>query len=224
MLPQEVRSRLKMCISPLIKIVPLVDRLDFGRSRGLIFSSGNAVAIASALTDRRDLPCFCVGARTTACAAAAGWTATRRGSTAGELVRALIDAPPPGPLLHLHGVHTRGDVSGRLTEAGIPAAGQVIYDQELLPLSAEARDVLQGETPVIVPLFSPRSAAHFAAQYGAEAPVFLAALSPAVAECLADLGDAELQVSKTPDSASMSALIEKMVNQVSRVERGRGAQ
>ena len=224
MLPPLTLARLKVCMSPAMEIVPTAGGLRIGDNHGLIFTSANAVATAAALTDRRDLPCFCVGARTTEMATDAGWSATQRGATAEALVQSLIDAPPDGPLLHLHGVHTRGDIAKQLTAAGIPATGQVIYDQKLRSMSPEVVAVLQGDLPVIIPLFSPRSACHFAQQYRAAAPVYLAALSPAVAAPLAHLKATALHVSEAPNSAAMVDLIEKVVNQVCRVESERGAQ
>jgi len=68
-----------------------------------------------------------------------------------------------------------------LNDSGIPAQGVTAYDQPLHPLSRDALAVLDGQTQVIVPLFSPRTAAHFAKECPQSADVLCIAMSPAVA-------------------------------------------
>ena len=60
---------------PLFEIRPVAAAPDLSQARGVVFTSSNAVAVASALNARRDLPCFCVGEVTAARAADAGWPA-----------------------------------------------------------------------------------------------------------------------------------------------------
>lgn len=81
----------------------------------------------------------------------------------------------------------------------------VVYAQEQQTLTAEAQAVLQGHIPVLVPLFSPRSAAIFAAELArirGHSPLFVAAMSDEVARAL-HIKAARISVAGTPDAAAM---------------------
>lgn len=223
-LPDGLRARLDIVLAPLIDIRPVATAFDPGPARGLIFTSVNGVAAAAALTADRGLPCYCVGRVTTATARAAGWQAQTAGVDARALVAALIATPPPAPLVHLRGVHASGDIAGDLTRAGIETRAQAIYDQHLLPLSTEAHRLLDGDDPVIVPLFSPRSARQFAGQVRGRAPLLLAAISPAAAEPLESLTAGALLVAPSPDAAAMAELVGELAERANRVEGGTGPQ
>jgi uroporphyrinogen-III synthase len=100
-------------------------------------------------------------------------------------------------------------VAARLAALGLPAAEAVVYDQRPQPLTPAARAWLAGARPVIVPLFSPRSAALFAAEAaGAAAPLRIAALSAAVAAAAPPA--ALLAVAARPDAAAMSDLVDSL--------------
>jgi uroporphyrinogen-III synthase len=64
---------------------------------------------------------------------------------------------------------------------------------------------------VIIPLFSPRSAAILADFGPFAAPLLLAAISPAVAEKAAILAPTQLQVADSPDAAGMLAAIARLI-------------
>lgn len=227
-LPPALRARLNVVVSPLLDMVATATAIEHGDARGLIFTSGNGVAVAVGLSARRDLPCFCVGKVTAAAAVAAGWAARAMGENAQSLIAALIADPPPAPLLHLRGTHGRGDVAGRLTRAGIETRVQAIYDQRLLALSAPAMALLDGPEPVIAPLFSPRTARQFADLARGRAPLYLAALSPAVAEPLETIRFKvrlmALEVAAQPDAVSMGELVAALALRVNRVEGGSAPQ
>lgn len=223
-LPGDLRARLTVVNSPLVAIVPVATRLDIGDARGLIFTSANSVRIAAGLTPRRDLPCFCVGQATTLAAEQAGWQATCVGAQAEMLISTLHQARPDGPLLHLRGTHSRGDVAARLTGLGCLTRQQVIYDQPLLPPSGAARNILAGPAPVIVPLFSPRIARQFAKMCTGPAPLYLAALSKAVAEPIKALNYRGLTIASDPTADAMVRCVEQVINDAARVEGARPAQ
>lgn len=223
-LPEWLRSQVNVVISPLIGIQPVAADPDLADARGVVFTSSSAVTVASELTPRRDLPCFCVGNATTARARDAGWRAAFAGADADALVATLTRDRPETPLLHLRGRHTRGAVAARLTAAGLPVRESVIYDQPVLPLNRAAADALGGPAPVIVPLFSPRSARQFASQHAGTAPLYLAAISNAVAEEVNQLKVKELMVAPQPDAAAMAGLVETLSRHTARVETGKGAQ
>ncbi len=216
-LPGQLRARLRVVTSPLIGVAPVAGTLDPAPARGIIFTSGNGVAVASSLTRRRDIPCFCVGRATTEAARDAGWKAACAGRTADELVADLSARRPAAPLLHLRGKHARGNIATRLTAAGVETHEQVIYDQHLLALNARARAALAGTEPVIVPLFSPRTARHFASLCRARAPLYIAAMSKAVAEPLVSLGPSALDVADIPEAQAMAEAVARLARRAGRV-------
>jgi uroporphyrinogen-III synthase len=91
---------------------------------------------------------------------------------------------PNGRLLHLHGADTRGDVAERLVSAGIETVSLTIYRQDPELLTPEAAALLASAGPVILPLFSPRSATLFrrAMPLNSQASLHIVAMSAAVAE------------------------------------------
>jgi uroporphyrinogen-III synthase len=210
--------------SPLIGIVPSVSALDFGDARGLIFTSANGVRIAARLTDQRELPCFCVGEATSQAARKAGWQSECAGENSDALIRALHQMQPATPLLHIRGTHARGAVVARLTALGCATVDQVIYDQPLLPFNDKAQKAMANDTPVLVPLFSPRTARHFAENVTTKAPLLLAALSEAVAEPVKALNYNQLCVADQPDIKAMTRCIVALINDAKRVEGAGPAQ
>jgi len=223
-LPRDLRDRVTPVISPVIDIVPTAGAIEFDDARGLIFTSANGVIVASDLTGRRDLPCYCVGAATTQAASAAGWHAECAGETADDLVQTLTSSLPDVPLLHLRGAHARGDVARRLSRSGCATHEQVVYDQRLMNLTETAQKLLAGTSPVIVPVFSPRSARQFANQYRGRAPLFIAALSGAVAGPLYSIDYKALEISARPDAQAMTETVRKLVNGAKSLEGAPGAQ
>ena len=221
-LPDAVRDRVTVCISPLMGIEPLAAPVDWQDAAGVIFTSANAVDVLSDDDQRRDLPAYCVGDATARAARARGWSAREMGGKADALVAGLLAAPDPGPLLHLGGVHTRGNIVERLRQAGRSARAQAIYDQVAIPLSEAAHRSLRGTRPVIAPIFSPRTARHFARQLSATAPLLLGALSDAVAKPLRGLTREPVRIAETPTAAAMSAVVQILLARADRVETDRG--
>ncbi len=100
---------------------------------------------------------------------------------------------------------------GRLQAAGRQAAGAVVYDQRPCPLTDAARALLDAPAPVLVPLFSPRTAALFAETAPHRAALWVAALSSAVADALGDLPVARRVTAARPDAAAMLAAIASLI-------------
>lgn len=222
-LPAGLRAGLTVCHSPLLRIVPIAESIDFGQARGIIFTSANGVAIAASVTERRDLPCYCVGDWTTQTARDYGWQARMVGEDAAELIATLRADPPQGPLVHLRGRHGSGDIAGELAPVGCKVVVQVIYEQETLPLDDAAQAVLSGAGQVIVPLFSPRTAQRFAEVARIGADVHAVAISEAAARPLRDLPLKRLIVAARPTAAALADGVEMLANPVSRVEGGSSA-
>ncbi|NSY37362.1 uroporphyrinogen-III synthase [Leisingera sp. ANG59] len=219
-LPAAALAGIRVIYTPLMEIQQLQAQIEMRGVKGVIFTSANGAEAASRETLVR-LPAYCVGERTAQAAAEMGWQAEALGQCADELTAALLQQRPAAPLLHLRGAHTRGSIARRLTEAGLPCGEQIVYDQALLPLTAEAQAALAAQTDVIVPLFSPRTARHFANLCGDASHLHLIALSQAVAEPLKGLNCKALRVSKAPDAPAMAAAVLDAAAQLSRLE-GKG--
>ncbi|CAN0167421.1 unnamed protein product, partial [Chrysoparadoxa australica] len=207
-LPPDVRDRVRPIYSPLIAIEGLDADVDF-KDEAAVFSSANGVAHGPLGAGRR---AYCVGAATTRAALARGWAAEERGQTAEALIAGLIAHPPAQPLIHLSGVHTRGDIAARLTAQGIQTRNVAIYDQVAQPLTAEARAAVARGNPLMLPLFSPRTAAQFANQVPKAATVHVIALSDAVADPLVGASYGRVTVAARPDANAMSDEIARVLN------------
>ena len=184
-------------ISPILRIVAVEhDGAPLHDAPGLVFTSAHAVASAGPGRGRLAL---CVGGHTARVARAAGFD-VREGNGFAEGLLPLIEAAGV-PLIHPHGRHLARE---------LPVRGMVVYDQEPVPLNDQAQALLAGEAPVVLPLFSPRSARLVAdAARGARAPLWPVAISaaawaawdgPAAGHVLAD----------HPGAAAMAAAIRRL--------------
>ncbi|MDB2407320.1 uroporphyrinogen-III synthase [Jannaschia sp.] len=186
-------------ISPLLRIVfaQALPPLD----EALIFTSTNGVAAYRALGGPAGRPVWCVGPRTGRAARAAGLDLRGVAADAAALAQRIPQDAPP--LLHLRGAVQRGDLAAALRARDLAARDAVIYTQDALPLTQEARAAL--DHPTLVPLFSPRSAALFAAACPAHAwpHLQLLSLSPAVAAVL----PVASEIADMPDGAAMERLL-----------------
>ncbi|HSF63408.1 MAG TPA: uroporphyrinogen-III synthase [Paracoccaceae bacterium] len=201
--------------SPLMAPEFRVPDLPEGGFAALVLTSETAVQGFRRLSAemRAALPrmAWCVGDRTARAARAAGLRAWSAQGDAGALVALVQGARPEGRLLYLHGADLRGDVAERLSSAGIETFSALIYDQRPQPLTPAARRLLAGRAPVIVPLFSPRTADLLAAQAPLRAPLWVAALSPAVAQAAAALRPERMATAERPDAPALIAAIGALI-------------
>lgn len=192
-------------IAPLMEIKGLGATVQFDGVKGLILTSEAAVAFLPPTS----LPAFCVGHRTTAAAKSAGMQAECVGQDAEGLVAALARNMPAGPLLHLHGTHTRGNIAKRLCDIGLTAQSVAIYDQQEVPPSPAFQAALTLPN-LIVPLFSPRSAKLFVrAVTGLRPDTKIIALSQAVADALPDTMAAQTLIAAQPTGKEMHRVMER---------------
>jgi len=142
---------------------------DLSGVTALAFTSKNGVETFAKISDTR-FPAYCVGEATATCARALGFQATSATGTADDLAKIL----PESGVLHLHGQHVRRVLSPNHL---------AIYNQVALPLSQEAQTMLATNAIAAIALFSPRSAALFAACLP-QTPPAIYTLSEAVAAAL----------------------------------------
>lgn len=187
-------------VSPIIDIKPIGDVPDLGRFGTVVLTSGNAVQRLSADLAGRSVAT--VGENTAALARSFGADATALGDTASALLdRADVLVPP---VLICRGVHTRVDLETVLNARNILTEGAIVYDQVAQALTSDAEALLQGDRPVIVPLFSPRSA-KLLSKTPHSAPLIVVAISDAVKDSWA--GDPVALVAKTPTSEAVCDLV-----------------
>ncbi|SLN30384.1 uroporphyrinogen-III synthase [Roseisalinus antarcticus] len=192
-------------LSPLLGIVPLGVSLP-AQIGGLVLTSAQGAEAAARLGVAAGTPAWCVGDRTAEAATEGGFDAASAGGDADALYARLIGAAPPLPLLHLRGRHSRGDLAARLTAAGLETVERVAYDQIAVPPTPEAQAALAGTAPVVVPLFSPRTAEIFADAGPFAASIHAICISRAAAEALSGLICAQCVIADRPDGAAMAAL------------------
>lgn len=208
----DLREHLDVICSPLIKISGLDGPVRLGSEEAVIFTSANGVRFAPEGNGRR---AYCVGDNTTEAARKAGWNAQCGGNDAGELINFLLALRPTSRLHHLSGIHQRGDISARLVEEGLTARRTAIYDQIPQQLSDEARSVVDAHTPCVVPLFSPRTAKHFASQVTPSPHVSIVALSDAVAAECTSSGLSVVATATKPSALAMVKSLEKHLAHIS---------
>lgn len=155
---------IEVVIAPILRIAPVAfDPARAGEAPGFVFTSANAVSFAGAARGR---PALCVGAQTADAARAAGFAVVEGPGDAEGLLPLLAGRED---WLHLH---------GRYLARSLPVAGIAVYDQIAQPLNAAARAAIMGMQPLILPLFSPRSAMLLSQQtIGATAPIATVAIS-----------------------------------------------
>lgn len=195
---------MRVVISPLMAPRFLPVRLDAVPCKAIILTSQTGAEAAARM--KADLPdlAFCVGDRTAEAARAAGFAVQSAQGDAEDLLR-LILGQSRGPMVHLRGREARGDLARRLSAAGVPTTEIVVYAQEEQPLTEEAMALLTGSAPVVVPLFSPRSAeilGAFCQTIAALAPLTVIAMSPAVA-AVARYAAGPPRIARHPDGESM---------------------
>lgn len=211
-------------ISPLIGIEVAGPPPDLAQCRGVIFTSANAVAAFVALGGQAQGACFTVGAATAQAAAEAGFTPHSADGDAEALIALITGVQPPGPLMHLRGRHSRGDIAKTLISAGIETHDAVLYEQPVLDLTPEARVVLTQRAPIIVPLFSPRTAARFAEVCPEGSTPWIAAMSGSVADEVQKLRPARLCICARPTGIEMRKTTAMLIDEARMLESRKGAQ
>ena len=176
-------DRAEVLIAPM-QDISLLALPDIPPGTALIFTSENGVRAYQTGGGAAGLTAYCVGDRTAQAANGAGLNALSAAGAAGDLVALIREDHHSGALMHLHGTHVRGDITKRLSDAGLNASGHVVYEQQELPLSQEAIRALSGPRRIIVPLFSPRSAALFATAVPPFCRPDLICISPATRDAL----------------------------------------
>lgn len=205
--------------SPLLRI----EWLATGLPRGVpIFTSPRGVEGFLRSGGKAGGPCWCVGDATAEAATEAGFAARSASGDAKALIAVILESGDTGPFVHVRGRHAIADLAAILSEAGRETRAAVVYDQVAEPLTQGARALLQGEAPVVLPLFSPRTARLFARECPADAPLFIALMSGAVRDALGDVGACALSIAARPDADAMLDVVQGLFDAARRLEAGQG--
>lgn len=209
---EELGAGPQIILSPLLKIELLPIEQDVSNYQALIFTSENGVRAYVKSQGHAGLPAFCVGERTAKAATDAGLKASSANGSADELVALVQDADLNGPLLHIRGEHTRGNIAQRI-DAQVDEA--VAYRQAPVNLTDEAQSGLQGDRVVILPMFSPRTAQlFFKFSTKRSAQLHVVAMSEAVKEIVLGSNPPEnttILVADTPDAMAMLHAIKRHI-------------
>ncbi len=207
---QEIRAALSadvnVQISPVLEIVPLKIQINADDYALFIFASRNAVLAAAKSMDLSGRRAITVGDRTAKAATQLGMTAISAKGTAAQLIQTVQNHRPAGKAIFLRGEHSQGNIAETLKMRGIDTDSTVIYRQLPLSLNEAAREILCGDNPVVLPLFSARSAAILSGEAlncRATAPLVLVAISPDVLAVWNGPIAAQSVVARKPTAAAM---------------------
>lgn len=204
-------DRVQPVVTPLMEVRHIAASLPAGPFGAVVLTSESGARAAAAMGASLPRRAYCVGERTASVAAGLGFDPVSADGDADALLTLLRSRPQDAPFLHLRGRDARGDLVVRLNAQGLPAQEVVVYAQEPLALTVVARAALQGTIPVVVPLFSPRSAQLLRDALGASAPaavVQVIALSRAVAQVW---GEETIPVARAPTQAELFLAMDRFI-------------
>lgn len=197
--------------SPLLQINP-VEFGDVPDKGDVIFTSENGVAgfLAGAKVGERKA--FCVGDRTAEAAREAGFDAFSASGTSADLIE-LIAEEGSGEMIYARGAHVARDLRADLSAIGIPVQEVLVYTQDPLALSEEAKELVQGAGRVIFPLFSSRSMGLLVEQGigGGHSDIHAVCISKGVAKVAPEGCFASVIVCDAPNSLSMKKKLMSLV-------------
>lgn len=227
-LAEEVRAAFpeaEVVVSPLMRIEYGGTSPDPDPGEVLVFTSRPGVEGFCRLSQQRDLAACTVGEATAEAARENGFSVIASAADAATLLDRIVADGIAGPFLHVRGAHVAADIAGALKQAGRAARDVVVYDQQPLPLSDDARAMIDGDGPVVLPLMSPRSATLFFDAAGCPvAPLFIAAISRKVAERVPEGAAHRVAVAPTPDARALCIVLTDLAKDAKRVESHKGAQ
>ena len=206
-------SETQVIVSPVLELHQIQVDCKVENYDAMIITSRNAVTAASGL-DLSGIKAFVVGEKTAEQARLRGISVIGLAPDADALVGLIRRMQPKGKLLHLRGRHTAGDIGNRLVSYGIETDLCVCYEQDSCPLSSAAKGALASAGPVILPLFSPRSAAVLSAELQGmlvKGEITLVAISQATLTAWSGPKPAHSVVVKTPDGQAMLQEILRLI-------------
>lgn len=212
-LTQRFGEGVRPVIAPLMAPDYLSPPIPPGPFAAVVFTSAHGVEGARRLGIALPPLAYCVGRSTAAAATAAGLLSRSADGNAADLVAQIQKDPPNGRLLYIRGVDTSEDVGNTLNLLGIPSVSLQVYVQRPIPFSGESLVLLRQNTPLIVPLFSPRSVRLFRQALPADcaATLGIVAMSQAVAAAAAGIPNTAMVIARNPDAPGMLEGVESLL-------------
>lgn len=206
-------TRVRPVVAPLMVPEFLSPPVPEGPFAAVVFTSSQGVAGARRLQAKLPKLAYCVGQSTARAAVAAGFDARSSDGNVTDLIADILSDPPSDRLLYIRGVDTVGELENALISQSIPTVSLQVYLQKALPLEGESRDLLRRPGPVILPLFSPRSARIFRDAMPADtrAELRIAAMSLSVAEAVDGLPHTAMVIAARPDATAMLDAVESLL-------------
>ncbi|WP_101067115.1 uroporphyrinogen-III synthase [Roseovarius salinarum] len=209
--------------SPVMEIVVRGPLPEIPGDCRLVFTSRNGVAAYAELGGRAGLACYTVGDATARAAQAIGLRPVSAGADARALADRIIEDGVRASCLHMRGEHVAGNLAEWLRNGGVSVREHVVYQQTACRLAPEARAVLNAMTPVVLPLFSPRTGTILCDQGPFRAPLLVAAISRNAAAAVAACQPHRVDVARRPDAEAVLDLTEELVRRAKRLEGDTGA-
>jgi len=205
--------------SPLLDIEFLKVDIDFSACSGVIFSSENAIRAIEPCGGFHGKNAFAVGVRTAERAISLGFNVAVGDGNADQLVDLILQSDVQGKLLYPRGRHASGQIAQRLIAQGLDVTEVIVYEQHEVPLSAQALAALSGTNPVLLPVFSARTAQILSKRLLATpptAPIHLISISNQVAESWDGPDLASSVVAENPSSTGMKLMLMRRLADIAR--------
>ncbi|SLN33125.1 uroporphyrinogen-III synthase [Pseudooctadecabacter jejudonensis] len=187
-------------IGEVARSVPCFDEAIFTSKAGVAFAPEGEGRIA-----------WCVGDATAQAARAAGYEARSAAGDADTLIDLILTEQTGGRLVHLRGEISRGDVSQRLTAAGVTCAEVVNYRKIACPPPAELGGLLRAHRNIIFPAFSAETVSLFLDWPLEPKGMHIVAISAAVAQAAEQMSPQNITVADRPDLASMTQAVAALI-------------
>jgi len=203
-------KRVDVIESPVIKINFLKKKLNLQDYSAVIFTSQNAVDAVVSEPFGTGFVAFAVGERTAVAARSIGLSTCSANGNADRLVDTIFANPPGGRMLLIRGKYSTGRIEERLKSGGLETDSVVVYEQVEKQLTPDAVAILRGDRPVVLPLFSPRSAmilSKAVREAGGRAPLILTAISEAALNAWDGPSPVAASVASEPTKDAMAAEI-----------------
>ena len=185
-----------------------IQRIDFlpslskvNKNSVLIFTSANGLRAAKKhnLINKK---CFVVGANTKKIAVSFGYDVLGFSKDQENLLKLIKSKKPTESMVHIRGKHTVGNLCDALKRNQFSCLDIIGYNQEPLKIKKHNLQKIHSGRPVILPIFSSRSAELL--QSNLDLTGFnVIAISEAVAKIVTEVELGELVISKKPDLNSM---------------------
>ena len=185
-----------------------IQRIDFlpslskvNKNSVLIFTSANGLRAAKKhnLINKK---CFVVGANTKKIAVSFGYDVLGFSKDQENLLKLVKSKKPTESMVHIRGKHTVGNLCDALKRNQFSCLDIIGYNQEPLKIKKQNLQKIHSGRPVILPIFSSRSAELL--QSNLDLTGFnVIAISEAVAKIVTGVELGELVISKKPDLNSM---------------------